>query len=791
MRLAVNSTPGGHNALITFFLTLIGMTLFLVVGWTLPVSSRLQIAPGQVAPFDVVSPRQITYVSDLLTEQARTRAAGAVPEQYDIAAGSIRRQQVVRAREIAGIIESTRNDPSLSDAQRLDALLAIPELGLSAEAATNVLALSGADWQQTATELPIALDRLLRDEIRQTDIPSVQRRVPSALSTDLSDPATAAAAELVSALLRPNSYPNPERTREMREAARAAIAPLTVTIERGETVLRAGDVATPEDVEALQQIGLVSSEWDAWALLRALAYTVLAMGICVGAWLRLAVPTAHPLRELGILTLLVVVALVTAKFMIVPHDWMPWLYPLAALSMLIACLIHVRMAIVVTLGMALVVHWLGAGNTALVVYALGGGLAGALVLGRAERISTFVTAALAVILAGLLAQVAFRLPFDTVSNTQRLQLLMVVVLNGGLSASIALLGYFALGNLFGLTTSLQLNELSRPTHPLLRQLLLKASGTYHHTIVVSNLAERAAAAIGADALLARVGAYYHDIGKTVRPYFFTENIDDDVSPHDRLDPQTSAQIIISHVRDGLDLAQKYRLPRRLQDFIREHHGRSLVQYFYIRAVREAAAAGSGETVEEEQFRYAGPRPRSKETAILALADTCEAAVRAMRPSTREELALLVNRLIDERLAEGELSECPLTFGDLQSIREVFVQVLQGVHHPRIVYPPALEATAQPAHVLDAGNGTANGAGNGMGNGVGDGSLAPAGVPGGDDGPLLSVTRTGSGAALPTEAFLAEPDAAHRLPARATGAAAQAGAEELDESPAMASVDRAG
>ncbi|MGL4650262.1 MAG: HDIG domain-containing metalloprotein, partial [Caldilineaceae bacterium] len=366
---------------------------------------------------------------------------------------------------------------------------------------------------------------------------------------------------------------------------------------------------------------------------------------------------------------------------------------------------------------------------------------------------------------------AFRLPFDTLSNTQRLQQLMVLLLNGGLAASIALLGYFALGNLFGLTTSLQLNELSRPTHPLLRQLLLKASGTYHHTIVVSNLAERAAAAIGADALLARVGAYYHDIGKTVRPYFFTENIDEDASPHDRLDPQTSAQIIISHVRDGLDLAQKYRLPRRLQDFIREHHGRSLVQYFYIRAVREA----NGAPVDEEAFRYPGPRPRSKETAILALADTCEAAARAMRPAAREELATLVNRLIDERLAEGELSECPLTFRDLQTIREVFVQVLQGVHHPRIVYPTPQEKQAPATDVTATATA----------------STATVGrVPGlgGDKRPQMDLPLAANGTALPADSFLAEPEeAAAYTPING----ALAGAELLDESPAMASVDKAG
>jgi hypothetical protein len=180
-----------------------------------------------------------------------------------------------------------------------------------------------------------------------------------------------------------------------------------------------------------------------------------------------------------------------------------------------------------------------------------------------------------------------------------------------------------------------------------------------------------------------VGAYYHDIGKTVRPYFFAENIMDVTSPHEKLDPLTSAQIIISHVKDGVDLAQKYHLPTRIQEFIREHHGRSLVKYFYMHALRQAEA---GEPINEDDFRYPGPSPQSKETTILLLADTCEAAVRAVRPSSREDLDSLVSRLIDERVMSGELNESSMTFRELQTVKAVFLQVLQGVHHPRIVYP---------------------------------------------------------------------------------------------------------
>ncbi len=216
---------------------------------------------------------------------------------------------------------------------------------------------------------------------------------------------------------------------------------------------------------------------------------------------------------------------------------------------------------------------------------------------------------------------------------------------------------YLLGALFGITTTLQLLEISRPTHPLLRQLLLKAPGTYHHTLIVSNMAERAAEAIGADALLTRVGAYYHDVGKTIRPYFFVENRTEGADPHARLDPYTSAQIIVTHVKDGIDLARKYRLPKRIIDFIPEHQGTLLVSYFYHQAVQQA---GGADKVDKTQFQYPGPRPRSRETALTMLADGAEATVRSRRPASIEELDHIVGESIQSRVLSGQLDECPLT-----------------------------------------------------------------------------------------------------------------------------------
>ncbi|RMF27784.1 MAG: HDIG domain-containing protein, partial [Chloroflexi bacterium] len=251
-------------------------------------------------------------------------------------------------------------------------------------------------------------------------------------------------------------------------------------------------------------------------------------------------------------------------------------------------------------------------------------------------------------------------------------------------ASLTLAGLFVVGNLFDITTSLQLLELARPSHPLLSELLHKAPATYHHTVMVANLAEQAAERIGANPLLTRVGAFYHDVGKIVRPHFFSENQMDGVNIHDRLDPYTSAEILISHVTDGLELAKKYRLPSRVRAFIPEHHGTMRVSFMYQKALQEAG--GDPSKVDETRFRYPGPKPQSKETAILMLADGCESAVRAARPTSVEEIERIVRKIVEARLADGQLDECDLTLRELKQVAQSFVETLRGVYHPRVKYP---------------------------------------------------------------------------------------------------------
>ena len=251
-----------------------------------------------------------------------------------------------------------------------------------------------------------------------------------------------------------------------------------------------------------------------------------------------------------------------------------------------------------------------------------------------------------------------------------------------ISSALTLAGFYVLGGLFGIVTILQLQDLSRLDHPLLRELLRLAPGTYHHSIMVANLAEQAAERIGANSTLVRVSAFYHDVGKTARPPFFVEN-QEGMDPHATLDPFTSARIVINHVADGIALARQHRLPFRVQDIIAEHHGTRPVKSFYRKAQE---AAGEGVEIDIRAFRYPGPRPRSREAAIVMLADAIDATSTALRPNTERAIEKLVNTIIEEDVLEGQLNECELSMGDIEQLRASFIETLKGRFHVRVQYP---------------------------------------------------------------------------------------------------------
>jgi cyclic-di-AMP phosphodiesterase PgpH len=673
-----------------WLLALLVGSILLVV--PLPFSGQVALKVGDVAPADVVAPRQATYASDIETQRRRDAAANAAVDIYDPPQARIARQQLSLANQNLSFIASVRNDSYAGKSTQAAYLGAMKGLELPPAMIDHILSLPDAAWERTAEEVPIVLDQAMRSEIRESSLGDERRKVPARVRLDLSDEDAAVVTYIVQSLLVPNSIYNAAKTEERRQLARNQVEPATATIVRNEVILRAGDIVTAADMEALNALGLKQSSWDRQKL-GAVAGILLALGLVFLYYLWRQEPQSwlDP-RQMPLLAGMLVTFIVAARIVVPTHALLVYVFPYAALAMLLAVLINLRVALVASFFFTLVVGWLTTGSVELMAYAFAGSVVGALKLRRGENLSRFAWAACFVVYANLLVVLGFRLAASQLDLRGLAELSAASLVNGVLVIAVSLLGSYLIGALFDITTPLQLMEISRPTHPLLRLLLLKAPGTYHHTLVVSNMAERAAEAIGADAQLARVGAYYHDVGKTIRPYFFTENRTEGQDPHARLDPYTSAQIIIGHVRDGVELARKYRLPGRIIDFIPEHHGTLLVSFFYHQAIKQA---GSVDAVDRSQFTYPGPRPRSRETAITMLADGAEATVRAKHPGSSEEIARIVHESIQTRVAASQLDDSSITFGDLEIIQRAFVDVLRGIHHPRVTYP-AETREEQPA-----------------------------------------------------------------------------------------------
>ncbi len=457
------------------------------------------------------------------------------------------------------------------------------------------------------------------------------------------------------------------------------MAPVVETVEKGEIVLREGQVVTEADLEKLEALGLREPNRD-WRGVGGVALLVLALVGGLSAYVYFMTPSIITRERRLLLLAAVMVATVLAAKIVLPQRPM-WVYvfPLPAVAMLLSTLLEVPLAVLVTAVLSVLVAHVAGGSLEVAAVGLVGGLVGAVAVWHRVRLPSYFGAGLLVALAQFAVIAAFHL-FQRGEDLFFLGLTAFESLaNGLISAALSLGTISAAGRIFGITTHFQLLELANPTQPLLRRLMMEAPGTYHHSIMVGNLAERAAEEVGADPLLVRVAAYYHDIGKLRRPYFFIENQSDGVNVHDALAPQASARIISAHVPDGLDLARKYRLPNRIAEMIPQHHGTRLVTYFYNRALQQGPA-------DPAEFSYSGPKPQSKEGAILMLADGVEAAARASRDHSPEAIRDLVEKILMQRLAEGQLDDCDLTLRDLRRIEKAFVAILMGMYHPRIEYP---------------------------------------------------------------------------------------------------------
>ena len=683
-------TPTSTRIRILQFSLIVAVSIVSFAALTLPIGLRTSTQAldiGEVAQVTLQSPRDISYVSDIRTGEARKGAESAVQLVYTVPDPAIARQQIDRLSTAMQYITSVRDTPEVTNEQRAANLVELSDVRLQLETIDYVISMSASRWEIVQAESLRVLEQIMRRAIYEEKVEATQAGIASSVSLTLNEQQSDLVTELVTAFVVPNSFYSEELTTAARAAARDAVRPIVQTYKTGETIVPAGKIITPADMEAFQQLGMISpgQRWE--DMLGAAAVVILsAVFIPMYFYRRKRTAVMNDPRSIVVIALVFIIFLIGAR-LFTNRTLAPYGYPLQAAGLLITTLFGLEAGFVIIIPLCLLASY-GLPNTLdLAPYYLISSLIGLLALGPARRFWGFVRAGIAVALSGLAVLLAYRLPFFSPDWLGVVQFVGVVVFAGFAAASVTLLLQYLLAQSLGLTTALQLLDISRPDYPLLQFFLRAAPGTYQHSLQVANLAEQAAEKIGADPLLTRVGAQFHDIGKALNPTFFIENqIPGNVNTHQDIAPEESSATIIRHVTDGIALAKKHRLPRRLHDFILEHHGTLITLYQYTQAMD--AAGGDATKVDIEKFRYPGPRPRSRETALLMLADATEARARAERPANEDELRVLVNNVIANVQKFNQLDDTMLTLRDLNLITESFVTTLRGQYHPRIQYPNA-------------------------------------------------------------------------------------------------------
>ncbi len=652
---------------------------------------RVNLAVGQVSPRDITAPRSITFVDEVKTEEAREAAAAGVERQYIVDPRvSVDVQQ--NMSELVASIGEVQGNQELDDNEKVARLKQIIPFSLSENVIKALARPDPESLERLETGLTAMVARAMGTEegVSQENLAEVEKElVQETQSLQLSGPYNELAAGMVRNFMRPNRFYDAEKTEQLKETARQLVPPVMVTVKENEKIIGEGEIVTEEHMAKLEALNLSRPTLPVSSLLGSALLTALLMVVVLFYLYQQNREIYRSAGHLYLLGIVVIGILGVAKAIIAINvsQWpefgaqLGYLAPIAAAGMLIAILLDSRLAVLVVAVMSFMLGLMTGGQIKFAIVGLIGGITGVYGVSKLSQRSDLARAGFYTGAANMAAIFAMGLLSDTPIGLVITSSLILGSVNGILSSILTNGAIPYLESAFEITSSVRLLELSNPSNPLLRQLQIEAPGTYHHSLLVGNLAEAAANAVGGDSLLVRVAAYYHDIGKIKRPYFFIENQMGD-NPHDKIAPSLSTLILTSHVKDGVELAREHKLPQGITDIIEQHHGNSLCSFFYHKAVE----SGKNGNVTEEEFRYEGPKPQTKEAAIVMLADSVEAAVRSLQNRTPGRVEGLVRKIIRDKLMDGQLDECDLTLKDLDIIAGAFIRVLSGIFHSRIEYP---------------------------------------------------------------------------------------------------------
>ncbi len=725
------------TAALIFVVTVVAIVLISSAGMT---TINLPALPDQIAPVRVVSRASFSYVSEEKTRQLRDQLVDRTPPVYRLEFAPLQQFEASTRTLLARLAAFEASHPAGAPefTSRRDALVALADdfngaqpFRVAPEDLEAILAAGDAKAREALFDNGLAALREIYNEgvhdasfsgaggdsmtlfriarpngdVTQRPVESMEDALTFLRVSMATDGVAPAAAHALFRFFRSGVSPNlvfdGAATRARVTEAQRAVKPVTVNVSSGEIIVEAGERVTPEQYEMLirhqeylsghGEVGVIGS-----LLVFGHVLLVLAMVLASLLYIRLEDPeTLRSNLRLGLLALVVIInlglvrvvySLGGADFFVRDGSWastLPYVAPTAFAPLIVAILIDAGSAIFMALLISIFTGVIYGNRLDLLVLTFLASMVAIFLCRDARRRSLVVRAAggggLTVAAFAALIAFANQTPLETLARE------MVAGLITGLITGVAVVGLLpVLESVFKRTTDITLLELTDYNHPLLRRMQLEAPGTYHHSLIVAQLSENACNAIGANPLQARVCALFHDIGKTVNPGFFTENQRNRLNPHDEMEPAASARIIRQHVFDGVELGIRHNLPRAVIDVIRQHHGTTLMRYFHQRALARAAA---GTEVADAAYRYEGPKPQFRESAVVSLADATEAATRSLRSATAEQLGELIDGIVGARTSEGELNEAPVTLEDIAKIKNSFIFTLLNMLLGRVSYGP--------------------------------------------------------------------------------------------------------
>ena len=669
---------------VLLFIGVFVLSYLLLITAIKPQKYNLEV--GDIPRSDIKAPRDT--VDQIATKEAEDKALEKVDKQYT-QKSEVKKQAedniILLFEKLNTIINNQSSQTVTTESMNINELKKIEGISLADDGYKELLNIPKEQLSSLQKDILDILDKTYEKNINEKDDESLNTAKDSAVSLveklNMSDKLKDVIKELVKEQINPNCFYDEEKTQELIDETRKSVA--KVVIKQNQIIVKEGVPVTQNELDILSDLGMLDDGKNVSTYL----YVYLVLAVFVGVIMVLQysyIDRNYPdiFKNTNKITLIGVINIMILAFARTIGLISPFLIPFACAPILLTLLINYKISIVISILNVILISVSTGFDTQIMMIGVVSSILGATLLKKMQQRNDLLYSTLYIAVVGAIITVSTGILIS--SNLKEVLIKSAITFMGGISSGIFALGILPfLEGTFNEVTTLKLLELSNPNNILLKRLLMEAPGTYHHSMLVANLAEMASEEVGANSVVVRIGSYYHDIGKTERPYFFGENQMGGENPHDHIAPNLSAKIIISHVKDGIELARKYNIPKVIQDIIGEHQGTTLTKYFYYTMKNNSE---NPDDIKEEDYRYPGPIPSSKEAGIVMLADSVEAAVRSIKEPSEDKIKEMINSIINDKLSCGQLNDCDLTIKDIEKIKKCFLTALNGIYHHRIEYP---------------------------------------------------------------------------------------------------------